>query len=48
MEYSEKINKLETTLDSHLKNRLNEKSSADATYNEYVSKLEKKYLNQIH
>ena len=47
-EYTEKIIKLETALESHQRNRLNEKSSADAMYNDYLSKLEKKYLNQIH
>lgn len=48
IEYTEKINKLETALDSHQKNRLSEKSSAESNYNEYVSKMEKKYLSQIH
>lgn len=47
IETSEKIRKLESSIDVLQRNRLNEKSSTESQHNEYVSKIEKKYLAQI-
>lgn len=47
VENTEKIRKLESTIDNLQRYRQNEKSSTESQHNEYVSKIEKKYLAQI-
>lgn len=46
-ETTDKIRKLEATIDNMQRYRLNEKSSSENQHNEYVTKIEKKYLQQI-
>jgi membrane protein involved in colicin uptake len=46
-ENADKIRKLESTIDNLQRYRQNEKSSSESQHNEYVSKIEKKYLSQI-